>query len=582
MSDYKQSIPLRDQIDCHTQTVFILGGIVAFLVYLGIAWVFLSPEAVWSPDTGAKFLQLRNLRWEEDRLAFDIRYPGRTIDPELRFATYDPASGLLVVRGDQLQFLRLPVFPLLTRLWFDWFGFRGLYLLPALGGAASGVLALSLLSNQDRRFAMWVLIAFGSPIYIYATLFWEHTVATAIVLFGAWLAFHACTISAPLLRKILLWITVGLSLGIGAYIRLETLIFAMALLPALWFVGRGDRWGPICAGLMLGLLMLPYRPLHGMFFAGQEMPGHAEYLFYPFQYLVSAEWGAVPDLLIGPLASGSMQTGWLGVLWAIAAVVVVAHSVGADTSGKRVVRAIGLAIAIAVGAHFLFTNTLYHSAHGLLFTTPWALLGLSRAYEVWRSGGWRMRVIVLTSVLGLIGYTIAMIGFRGSSPHGGLEWGARFAMSFYPLLALVAAWDLGPRREHVISLILVSALLFLGLGFQIRGLGAIQRDKQINAALNRLLLELPEQHIVSDLGWFPLNAAPIYDQKQIFVTNTPEELQTWMAQATDQDVWQFMFVTLDKTLLHQTERIAKRHHLEVNNNYQLGNLRIFQMSICTE
>lgn len=566
------------------RALYWLVGVFALVVYLGIAWFVFPPEAVWSPDTGAKFLQLRNLRWDDGQPACDIVYPGQAIDPDLRFATGDPASGLLVVRGGKLQFQRLPIFPMLTRPWFHWLGFRGLYLLPALGGAASGAFALHLLRHQDQRFAMWMLIAFGSPIYIYSTLFWEHTFATGLNLFGAWLAFRAHSIRASLSmpRKAVIWMAVGAILGWGAYIRLETLIFALALLAAIWLVRREDRWGPICAGVMLALVMLPYRPLHGILFAGEEMPGHAEYLFYPFRYLVGAKWDVVPDLLIGPLASRSLDTDWLGVLWAIAAVVAVAHSFGADTPAKRAVRLGGLALTAIVGAFFLFTDVPYHAAHGLLFTTPWAILGLSRAAEVWRAGDWRARVVVLTSALGLVGYTVAIVGFRGSSPHGGLEWGARFAMSFYPLLALVAGWDLGARRDDAITLVVVGALLFLGLGFQVRGLWTIQRDRQINATLNQMVRELPEQHIVSDLGWFPLNAAPIYDQKQIFVTDTAQELSEWIEQAMGQHVKQFVLVTLDGALLADADRMAAAHCLEIVNRYQLGVLQIFQVRILPE
>lgn len=578
----RHKFQLRKWATSYTRALYWLVGIFALLVYLGIAWVIFPPEAVWSPDTGAKFLQLRNLRWEDGRPACDIAYPGQAIDPDLQFATSDPASGLLVVRGGKLQFQRLPIFPLLTRPWYDWLGFRGLYLLPALGGAASGAFALHLLRRQDRRFAMWMLIAFGSPIYIYATLFWEHTVATGLDLFGAWLAFRARSIRASLPRRVLMWMTVGAILGGGAYIRLETLIFALALLSALWLVGREDRWGPICAGVTLALVMLPYRPLHGMLFAGEEMPGHAEYLFYPFRYLVSVKWGVVPDLLIGPLTSGSLKTDWLGVLWAIAAVIAVAHSFGADTSAKRTIRLGALAITTIVGAVFLFTDAAYHAAHGLLFTTPWAILGLSRAAEVWRAGDWRARVVVLTNALGLAGYTIAIVGFRGSSPHGGLEWGARFAMSFYPLLALIAAWDLRSRRDDVITLIVVGALLFLGLGFQVRGLWAIQRDRHVNATLNQMLLELPEQHVVSDFVWFPLNAAPIYDQKQVFVTDTASELSEWMQQATNQHVQRFVFVTLDGALLTNADQMTEIYRLETIDRYQLGAWQVFQMRIRSE
>ncbi len=570
------------EVGAQQRILYTVSGILALLVYLGIAWFVLPAQAVWSPDTGAKLLQLQNLRLEDERLVYDIRYPGRRFDPELQFAHSDQRRGLLTMRAGKLYFQRLPIFPLLSLPLFRWLGFRGLYLLPALGGAASGVLALALLRPRDRRFAMWMLIAFGSPVYIYATLFWEHTLAVALGLAAAWLAFRISSITqkSPL-RKMSGWIAVGLVLGISAYVRLELVIFASASLFAHWVIGQDGRWGPALAGVMFGLAMLPYRPLHGLMFAGQEMPDNAVYLFYPFAYLADAGWRAVPDLLIGPFTDGAIDTGRLGILWTIAAVAAILAGNLDDTESPtlRIMYLTGLAINVVIGTVFLFDTTFYRSAHGLLFTTPWAILGLSRAREVWRRGDWRARVIVLSTILGLVGYTVGITVFRASSPHGGLEWGARFAMVFYPLLALIAAWDLGPKRRDVATIAIVSALMLLGLGFQARGIWTIRHDKRVNADLNRLLAEMPERYIVSDLQWIPPNVAPIYNQKQIFVTDTPEELEAWIDLAVKQDVRRFVLLTLNSALLNNVDQMASGYRLEVTDIRRVGPFQIFQVAI---
>lgn len=548
----------------------------ALLVYLGIAWFILLPQAFCTPDEGAKLLQLQNLRWEDGRLAHDIAYPGRDIDSDLQFAQHDPVRGFLRVRDGALYFQRLPVFPLLVLPFFRWFGFPGLYLLPAIGGAASGVLALQLLKRSDRRFGMWMLIAFGSPVFVYATIFWEHTLATSLGLAGAWLAFHL----GPTPRKTLGWIAVGILLGISVYIRLEMMIFALAWLFACWVVFRDGRWGPVWAGISLGLVMLPYRPLHGIMFAGQKIPDHAAWLFYPFAYLALAKWRAVPELLIGPPVEGAIDTGWLGDLWAVAAVIVIGCSLGAKSSpAKRAIRLTGLAITAIVGAAFLFDGTLYPAAHGLLFTTPWALLGLARAREVWQCSSWRGRIVVLATILGLIGYTVGIIVLRAGSPQGGLEWGARFAMIFYPLLALLAAWDLGADRRDVKTLVIVGVLMLLGFGFQTRGLWTLRYGKQINAALDRAIVETPERHIVTDLWWMPLNAAPVYSEKEIFVTDTPEELRSWVELAVAGQVQRFLLVTMDHALLDNTNQVLGAHRLNPVEARVMTSVLIYRVEI---
>ena len=549
------------------------------MVYLRLAWSVLPPETLWSPaDEGGKLLQLLNLRLENGHLAFDIAYAGRELDPQLQFAQTE--KRFLRVYNGVLHFRRLPLFPLLVLPFFKWFGFYGLYLLPAIGGALSSVVALHLLRRNDRRLAMWVLIAFASPIFIYATIFWEHTPATSVVLVGAWLALRIPPLhKAWPSRKILGWISVGLIFGLGIYLRQELIFFALALLIAYGVVVRDGRWGPVWAGASLGLILLPYIPLHLAMF-GQELPDNAVYVFYPFQYLSRAGWQAIPDLLIGPVADGSIDPGWPGTLWSIVAIMTVIISFSPiNSSIKNNLTLLGLGVTAIIGTTFLYTGTYYYSAHGLLFTTPWALLGLCRSREVWQRGDWRAKIVVLTTILGLVGYTIGILVLRASSPHGGMEWGARFAMVFYPLLALMTAWDLGPQRRKIKSLVIIGALVFLGIGFQLRGLWIVLVHKHFNHTLNQTLIELPEYHIVSDVWWAPLNAATIYPQKAIFLATTPEKVKSWIKLAASRQIRQFSLMTFNATLLNDVAQTLDEPRLQVVETQRVGEMFIFQVVI---
>lgn len=552
-------------------------GSITLAVYLGGAWFFLPPQTVWSPDAGAKLIQLQNLHWENGRLNYAILYPGQKLDPDLKFAF----GAFIEANQGALYFRRLPLFPLLTLPFFQMFGFYGLYLLPALGGVVSSVLALQLLQRRDQRLAMWLVIAFASPIFIYATIFWEHNLATALALVAAWLTLNlpAVGYKGPL-RGILGWIGVGILLGISIYIRQEIVIFAGAWLFALWLIIKEKRWGAIWAGLALTLILLPYVPLHRLMFSGQSVPDNARYLFYPLNYLTYSRWRAIPDLLIGPAEDHAIDAGWLGWVWASAAIVAIISSF--DPTNSKVlnnVRLLSLAVTALVAATFLFNGTYYRAAHGLLFTTPWALLGICRAREVWQQGDRHAQTVVLTTLLGLIGYTMAIIGFRATTPQGGLEWGARFAMTFYPLLALSATWDLGAKRREVKTLVIYGSLIFLGFGFQIRGMGLLYHDKHLNASLNQALRKLPTPYLVSDLWWIPLDTAPIYPQKAIFVANTPEKLKEWVELAAAHQVRQFSVITLNEHLLGQVQQILTDSKLVVIEARQMRNLLLFQVAI---
>jgi hypothetical protein len=187
-----------------------------------------------------------------------------------------------------------------------------------------------------------------------------------------------------------------------------------------------------------------------------------------------------------------------------------------------------------------------------------------------------MRAIVLTVLLGLLGYALVMIGVRGSSPHGGLEWGARFALPFYALLALVAAWN---PSAHRIDRAIIGLLVCLGIGFQVRGILTIRHDKQINAALNQAILDTPEKDIVTDLWWLPSNAAPIYPRKAFYAAGTPWEIAAWANRASSQGVGQFNLVTLDYALPAKVKGHLPGYELTILELIQVKNLLIFRIAV---
>ena len=185
----------------------------------------------------------------------------------------------------------------------------------------------------------------------------------------------------------------------------------------------------------------------------------------------------------------------------------------------------------------------------------------------------------LLAVFGLASYVIGIVVLRASSPQGGLEWGARFALTFYPLLALMAAWDTGYRRKHVLAPALLIALLCLGIGFQLRGLITIRQDKAINASLNQTLIDLPERNVVSDTPWFALNTAPLYGQKATFEVASAAGVSDWIAQATSRGVTRFCLVTLNTQLVSDIDAQLHTHHLRVLETRSIGNIQIVRLAI---
>jgi hypothetical protein len=526
--------------------LFPLGcGALVFLLSLGLAWLVLEPGALWSPDEGAKLLQLRSLRLQDGRLDLGIVYTSQGMDPEFHYALINPVKDVLTVQDGALMLRRLPLFTLLSLPFYRLLGMHGLYLLPALCGGLTVWLTLSLVRAADRRLSMALLAGLGSPVLIYSVLFWEHTLAAALGLAAAWLMLEDGHAGVPPPRSAR-WVLAAGLLALGVYLRLEVLIFALALAAAAWLCLPGRRRHVARTTLLLGLCLLPYPFLHQALFANQSLPMNAQHLNLPMAYLGQTGWLAVQDLLIGPTTDEAIRSGWLGALWSVLAVL----GLGLSLLSGRYPRLRGwtytaLAASLLPAAYFLLTPTPYRAAHGLLFSTPWALLGLSRLPETWREPDPRLRTLSLTVVLGLAGYTLVMLVFRASSPHGGLEWGARFALLFYPLLAILAGWQMAHTRR---DLLLLGLFVILGIGFQVRGVATIYHDKQVSQASNQVLLSAPEVQVVSDLWWLPLNAAPLYPQKAFFLAVDAASMTEWLDQACSAGFGEVLLVTLDAGL----------------------------------
>jgi hypothetical protein len=560
----------------------LLVGLILFCFYLLLAWLVMDPETFWSPDEGAKFLQMSYLRWNGG-LEHDIAYTGLSLDPELRLAPTIEGRGLLEPRGDRLVFRRLPIFPLLSLLPYRLLGAIGLVLLPALGGAIIATITPQLLEPGERHPAVWLLIALGSPILIYSTIFWEHTLATALDLLAVWLALQNLEGQTDTGRQAR-WRTfaIGLLLSASALLRLETVIFALAFLSAYGILAP-QKWRRVIwsGGMVIGTVLLNFM-FHNLLF-GDPVPGNTTHLFVPFRYLSRVGWSAVQDLLVGPVADESVQLGWRGMLWTVGAIVALFVSLIRRPGARlKIMQRLALILTIIVAASFLYSHEPYRSTHGLLFSTPWVLLGLCRIPRIWRMGSRKVRIIGLTILLGLVGYVIGLLFLRGASPHGGLEWGGRFFLSFIPLLAIMAGRRL-PRRfgsGHGWLGAILAAMLFLGLGFQIRGLLTINHDKQISATLNQELEEAVAAGytLSSDLWWLPFNAAPIFVEEAIFVFDDDQSLEFWLNISSTGPISRFALVSLDQQWLDHAQAAFPGYGFSIDLALQVENLWILYFS----
>jgi hypothetical protein len=494
------------------------------LAYL-LALVALPPEALTHHDTGAKYLQVRNLRLTPGGLDYSVNYPARPLDPRLDFVPF--RERYYYVDGQDRIYLQWPIFlALMTRIPWKVMGFWGLYVVPFLAGLgacwATYLLARSV--GVPRRVA-WLaipLLGLATPLAIYALLFFEHTLSAMLVALSLVFAARAVTAlsgegeaagtahSGGWWQRLRAWLGTpvggmaasGGLLSLAVYFRSDLYIMATVAggLYALLAL-RSGAWRRLFftwAGAFL-LMLVPLwafyaltegtlLPLHATYyFAGSEGPAApgapATFSLPALRYIVQAGWGVVPDFLLGPqsvpwspqypVCVGALGVGGV-VLCGLAALGRLLDRAGSAALWRLGLMAVGLACAGAAALYVLLSPQPYRNLHGFLIAAPFVALALWPPDRVFMPGlrGVTAQGLVYAVTLAHVGLHFLVISsLSGLGPISRHEWGQRYLFNAYPglvVLALLAAWriwtEYGSRAAAARPVLRRAALAAVALG----------------------------------------------------------------------------------------------------------------------
>ncbi len=564
----------------------------------------------WSPDEGGKFIQLQNLRLDPG-LDTSILYPGLALDPDYHFVPFPPPESF--THDGKLYLQWPPFLPLLTWLPYKLLGGFGLYLLPFLASLATLWLAYLLcrllLPGAARAWTVIPLLGLTTPLFVYSLVYFEHSLAALLVTLALYAAIRAIggtpanTISQPPPQGDGLlhppsqpppkgegngWMLVaGLAMAGAIWLRSELYILALIMVMALALramVLRGwRRLGVWLASLLAGLIPLW---LFYILTWGSLLPAHALPYFSSglkarfistgglrtflgsFLLGVRDDLTALPDLgphiapalryafIIGLalfLLGALLRSGWQrdGLLLAgFAALLATATAVLLDSNGYSALHGFLLPAPALVVATLMFRSTVFrlpasdaptpnsiHSTFYILHSTFYPLL---------RSP---MALFTVITALYVAAHTLIISVVSGLGPDSRFEWGQRYLLPAYPLVAvlLVAAlprlW-LGPQDDgrlriggtllrDLLALALLLSLI-VGAGLELRGVVAIGTARQNSAAWSQQVRVatrgLPNTPIVSDVWWLPQEVAGVYGQRRIYLVNDSEQFAAFVQQ----------------------------------------------------
>lgn len=476
----------------------------------------------WSLDEGGKFLYLQSVLASGDPRA-PLPYPGRGLDPGL-----EAVPLFYWIKAGAEIYPWWPVgFPLLSLPFYQVFGWLGLYIVPAAAGALCAGWAGWLTRRSAPDAPAWlaaaaaVVTGLATPVFIYSTLFWEHTLCVA-----AYLGLLAAVQQAWSTGRAR-WLVAAGALAAGAvFLRSDMALYLAGVLLTL-LVWRW-RWAVIL-GVVFGVSCLPWLALNwywmGDFISRQAPAVAGNPLFGGFR---EAGWWFIPYALLNAPRVLALA---LGPLTLTGGLILIGLALSAPLVPRLRWLMAGAAAGLAgLGALVLFDASGYRSVHGLVLIAPQIV------FAAWSYTPQRPRSAALLATMAAAGAGIYWAGYlaRGWVAAGGLQWGPRYMLVLYPLgvaLGLVGLWSAWPSLGRRLRWALIAAYLAcagVGLGFEARGAAAVGWTVNAYARAGQAIRALPVDVIVTPCTWLTMVIPDLYWEGRVFA---PGDQERWAAQA---------------------------------------------------
>lgn len=518
-------------------------------IYIVSGW-FLPKSVFWSPDEGAKLLQIGTLVWDGGVHYQPPPYVGQRLDPLYQFYPQYIIYARPMPNGDIYQNWP-PWFAALSSLPLHYFGLSGLYMIPL----ASGLLIILLVGQISQKFQpqaaplAMVMVALGSPIWFYSLLFWEHTLTVLLGLSALWQLLLAYETDGWYRRAYI--VSLITLLGAATALRTEMLLFALALGWA-WFCSlmvdnvhgawlqhrlRGYRKylllvdGVGLAGLTLWVfeqykLLQQYRLVgthyhqlieHGVIYFLQNFPTYLQVIW-----------------ISQPIENGPDIPASLARL-ALVGIVLSGLTALLPQSRRLWIVMVGLLCTSFASIYVIILAQNYRAIHSFFLLAPYLVLSVLAVRPPRPHQQFSQTVIWMSALAYLLLGSLAVILRESDVGVQQLEWGPRYILIAYPLLTVCAAVGMYQLYEQMTThsgawllTWLGGLLIFVGLLYQLRGLQELQQTKAVLLAQREMLATYETQPVVTDLFWLPAAFAPQYLKQEIYIVNRENTLPMWL------------------------------------------------------
>lgn len=522
--------------------LFLAVGL-CLLVYAVVAWLLARHQEFWSPDSSLRFVQVGAFA-ERGFAGGAVPYPAEALDPEGRFFPAGPWFHFAAAGRQYIAYL--PYFALITAPLYRVFGFPGLLLLPLAGGAAAVGVTYVGLRRLVPEGAAWgaLAVGLGTPLLVYSTVFWDHSLVTALGA-GA-LALAAVALEAPGGPRGAPLFAAGVLLGGGLWLRNEMYPLALVAVAAWFFLAPGRRLGSTLA--MAAGVLAAAAPLWALNVALQGRP-----LGWKGQGLAIGRLGELTGTGDPRSAIDFVVSRWSNAYFQLAAPEFYAAGVPALTAGLGVAVALlaaaallwvgvrrgtprlvlaGALLAVGVVVWMLSSRP---SVSGLLPAVPLVILaalgGRPRPWE------WYLWAVVVAFVAAVV----------ATGTHGGMQWGPRYLMPVVPALvwlAIAAVARVRWQAPQVWPAARLAAGVLLGASVlvQAAGLDRVDLEMARNVKVNEVIRGAPADVVATAHEWLAVGAGRAYFEKQLMLVDTIEELEALSRRLAERRVGRWTYI----------------------------------------
>ncbi len=474
-----------------------------FLILLiGSTAIWLSRnETFLSPDCGARFAMIRS-QIDHGHLIYTY-YPNADLDPT---GQVHPLAYFLYHRSGDFCAMYLPLFPLVTGVFYRLFGFGGLMIVPVLSGLGTILVfykTAERLEMRSRYILPWVL-GLATPLLLYSVIYWDHSLQMFITaLAGYWV------LRALQERSFSCAAIAGTVFGLGIWIHeLFLAFFVAAFLSSLPFL-KERRFVP--GGLLVGFVPIvlawvaynlwTYGGIGGGHLGANVVQNNADHPFSLIQILDPSQFAERAMVeLVGTPIFGSRDNIFPHFMVFVGLLIVYTFVGWAGPLLRRVALLLGI---LASGMAFYLYWETRGAPDGLLEATPLLIPALAIPWIVQKVEGtattpgvffaWASRACSLFALFILINPMLP-----------GVDWGSRYLLAALPILVLLAAYAVeqqvaGLRKYgRTAALVSVGGMVGVSLTFQVFGLLWINRSLAYGHELNTRIAAISAPVMVTD------------------------------------------------------------------------------------